>query len=166
MKTSSKLENFPTPYYISLEESVDRQESLKSQFSEYGITNLEGIISKRFDECDDKVTGEQLHILDGGTIGCNVSHLKAIKHWYENTSEDYGFFCEDDLSLEPVQYWNFTWNDFVNNLPSDWGCVQLCSIRSSQIDVKMRERSMYDWSVTAYIITRDYAKKIIDRYIQ
>ena len=25
---------------------------------------------------------------------------------------------------------------------------------------------MYDWSVTAYIITRDYAKKIIDRYIR
>ncbi len=166
MKSSSKLENFPTSYYISLEESVDRQESLKSQFSEYGVTNLNGIISKRFDECDDKVIGEQLHILDGGTIGCNVSHLKAIKHWYENTSEDYGFFCEDDLSLEPVQYWNFTWSDFVNNLPSDWGCVQLCSIRSTQIDVKMRERSMYDWSVTAYIITRDYAKKIIDRYIR
>tara|TARA_S200002703_G_scaffold137239_1_gene126922 strand:- start:126 stop:2261 length:2136 start_codon:yes stop_codon:yes gene_type:complete len=166
MKISSKLENFPTPYYISLEESVDRQESLKSQFSEYGITDLNGIICKRFYECDDKVTGEQLHILEGGTIGCIVSHLNAIKKWYENTSEDYGFFCEDDLSLESVQYWNFTWEDFVNNLPSDWECIQLCCVRSSQIDVKMRERSMSDWSATVYMITRNYAKKIIDRYIR
>lgn len=160
----SKLEGFPTVYYVSLEESEDRRSRLHSQFESYGVQNIVPIISKRFHECDDKVYGEQLHILDGGTIGCIVSHIKAIRKWYEETDEDYAFFCEDDLSLETVQYWNFTWEDFIEALPEDAECVQLCCIRSSQQEVSLRERTMYDWSVTAYIITRDYAKKILDRY--
>ncbi len=160
----SKLEGFPTVYYVSLEESLDRQSNLHNQFESYGVTDLVPIISKRFHECDDKVYGEQLHILDGGTIGCVVSHIKAIKKWYDETDDDYAFFCEDDLSLEPVQYWNFTWNDFIEAIPEDAECVQLCCIRSSQQEVLFRERTMYDWSVTAYIITRDYARKIIERY--
>lgn len=161
-----KLVDFPSVNYISLEESVDRREKLIHQFSDAGINNITGIISKRFHECDDRVYGEQLHILDNGTIGCVVSHIKAIKKWYDETDEDYAFFCEDDLSLETVQYWNFTWNDFIESLPEDAECIQLCCIRTDCDEVKLRERSMYDWSVTAYMITRDYAKRIIDRYCE
>ena len=159
-----KFLDFPRVNYISLEESVERREKLTSQFFDCGIETIHGLISKRFSECDDKVYGEQLHILDDGTTGCVVSHIKMIKKWYEETDEDYAFFCEDDLSLETVQYWNFTWNDFVNILPDDAECVQLCCIKTSYDDIKLRERSMYDWSVTAYILTRDYARKIIERY--
>ena len=163
-KIQNKLENFPTVYYVSLEESSDRRSHLHQQFSSHGVSNLVPIISKRFHECDDKVYGEQLHILDGGTTGCIVSHIKAIRKWYEETDEDYAFFCEDDLSLETIQYWNFTWEEFIEAIPEDAECVQLCCIRSSPEQVKFRERSMYDWSVTAYILTRDYARKIIERY--
>lgn len=163
-KIENKLENFPTVYYVSLEESKDRQSHLHNQFYSYGVTDIVPIISKRFHECDDKVYGKQLHILDPGTIGCVVSHIKAIRKWYDETEDDYAFFCEDDLSLETVQYWNFTWTDFIEAIPEDAECVQLCSVRSSQQDVLFRERTMYDWSVTAYILTRDYARKIIERY--
>ena len=161
---NDKLKNFPSIYYISLEESVDRRENLHRQFEEYGITNLNGIISKRFSECDDIVTGPKVDVLDDGTKGCVVSHLKMIKKWYEETDEDYAFFCEDDLSIETVKYWDFTWEEFIDKLPEDSECVQLCCIRESQEDIRIRERSMYDWSVTAYILTREYAKKIIDKY--
>jgi GR25 family glycosyltransferase involved in LPS biosynthesis len=161
-----KFVDFPSVYYISLEESVDRREKLHKQFLDLGVTNLHGIISKRFHECDDVVYGKQLHILDSGTTGCCISHLKAIKKWYEETEDDYAFFCEDDLSLETVEYWNFTWNDFIENLPEDAECVQLCCINENQQEVKIRNRSMMDWSVTAYILTRDYARKIIETYIE
>lgn len=163
-KPKSKLKDFPNVYYISLEESSDRRESLEKSFSDYGIQNLTPIISKRFSESGDKVSGEQLHILDGGTIGCVVSHLKMIRKWYEETTDEYAFFCEDDLSLETIKDWNFTWKDFINHLPSDWECVQLCCIRPSHDDVSLKDRSMYDWSVTAYIMKRSYARKIIDRH--
>lgn len=161
----NKLNNFPSIYYISLEESEDRRTHLHDQFLSYGIGDLNSIISKRFDECNDKVYGEQLHILDGGTTGCVISHLKAIQKWYNETDEDCGFFCEDDLSLETIEHWNFTWEDFVQSLPENAECVQLTSIRPSHHNIYFRERSMYDWSVTAYIITRDYAQKILQRHV-
>lgn len=165
MDNESKLKGFPSVNYISLEESKIRQQNLKSQFNEYGIHDLNPLISKRFDECDDIVSGPCVDILDSGTKGCVVSHIKMIKKWIDqNNGEKYGFFCEDDLSLESVNYWNFTWEDFIENLPEDAECVQLYCIRDYQRPVKFEERSTSDWSVTAYILTREYAQKIVDQY--
>jgi tetratricopeptide (TPR) repeat protein len=161
----NKLQNFPTTYYMSLEESVDRQKNLTDQFKQYGITPIP-VISKRFSKSDDKVTGKYLHQLNDGTKGCAISHLKAIKEWYDTTDEDYAFFCEDDLSLETIQYWNFTWEEFMDSLPEDTECVQLLTIRDEFKTFSIRERYWNDWAVTAYILGRDYAKRIIDTYIK
>lgn len=161
----SKLQYFPSVYYITLEESVDRQTELENQFKQYDITP-KAIKSKRFAESDDKIVGKYSYQLNDGTKGCCVSHLKAIKTWYDSTEEDYGFFCEDDLSLETVPFWNFTWEQFIEKIPEDAECVQLFSVRDNFDTFKLRERQWNDWGVTAYILTRDYAKKIIDTYIK
>jgi FkbM family methyltransferase len=163
--TIDKLKYFPYSYYISLEESTERQRILHEEFSKYTVDDITPILSKRFAECDDKVKGEMLHILDDGTTGCVISHLKAIEKWYNEKDDGYAFFCEDDLSLETLEYWNFTWNNFIEKLPDDAECVQLTSIRPSHDTICLRERSMYDWSVTAYIMTRDYAQKVLERHV-
>ena len=160
-----KLSQLSNVYYVSLEESEGRRNKLEESFQKHGVKNIKSIISKRFAECDDVVTGKYVDTLNDGTKGCCVSHLKAIKDWYETTDEDYGFFCEDDLSLDTVDYWNFTWNEFIENLPEDWGCVQMLPIRGDYGDIKIRDRYWDDWSVTAYIIKKEYAKYIIDNYI-
>lgn len=161
---NSKLNGLPRVNYITLEESVDRQESLKKQFLSYNVTNICPLISKRFSECDDKIYGPLVDVLDNGTKGCVVSHLKMIKKWYDETDEIYGFFCEDDISLETVKYWDFTWEEFIDSIPEDADCIQLYCIRDSQKEIKFEERSQTDWSVTAYIITREYAEKILNLY--
>ncbi|MFZ9740740.1 MAG: WavE lipopolysaccharide synthesis family protein [Candidatus Nanopelagicaceae bacterium] len=158
------LKNFPRVNYISLEESVDRQKTLESQFKKFGIDTFSPLLSKRFAETDDEVFGSQVHILDNGTKGCVASHIKMIKKWYDETDEEYGFFCEDDISLESVQYWDFSWEQFIEKIPEDIDCVQLYCIRKGQKPVLFESRWQTDWSVTAYILTRDYAKKIIDQY--
>ena len=160
-----KLSQLKSVYYVSLEESENRRYKLEESLKEHGVTNVKSIISKRFAECDDVVTGKYSDTLNDGTKGCCVSHLKAIKEWYENTEEEYGFFCEDDLSFDTVEYWNFTWKEFIDNLPEDWGCIQMLPIRGDYDGIKIRERLWDDWSVTSYIIKRDYAKYIIDNYI-
>jgi glycosyltransferase involved in cell wall biosynthesis len=162
-KTFNPLENFPSVYYVTLEESTDRQNLLESQFNKYGI-KPNAIKSKRFSESNDIITGKYLYQLTGPTQGCIVSHLKAIKKWYESEESDYAFFCEDDLSLQTVEYWNFTWDEFINLLPDDCECVQLMTVRGDFEEIKFRDRIWNDWSETAYIMTRDYAKKIIDSY--
>lgn len=164
-KTSNKLNGLESVYYVSLEECVDRQKNIEDQFAQYNISP-KSIISKRFSECDDVLTGKYLYQLNDGTKGCCVSHLKAIKNWYDTTDDNYGFFCEDDLSLETVDYWDFTWEEFIDSLPEDADCVQLLTIRNNFDTFEIRERYWDDWAATAYILTRDYAKKIIDNYIK
>lgn len=160
----NKLHNFPTPYCVTLEESKDRQQNIINQFQKYDVDVI-FIKSKRFSESNDVITGKYIDQLNDGTKGCVVSHIKAIQLWYENTDESYGFFCEDDLSLETIKYWNFTWEDFISELPDDAECVQLMAIRNQFDRYDIRERYWNDWGATAYIITRDYAKKIIDNYV-
>lgn len=160
---NNKLENFPSVYYVSLEECKDRQQSIERQFAEYGIQPT-AIISKRFAESDDEITGKFLDQMSDGTMGCVVSHLKAIRKWYEETDEDYAFFCEDDLSLETVQYWDFTWEEFIETIPEDVMCVQLLIIRLDYNTFTLRKREWDDWAGTAYIITRNYAKLLVEHY--
>lgn len=164
-KEMNKLQNFPTVYYTTLEESLDRQSSINYQFEKYGINPIP-IISKRYNQDSDIVTGRFLESMNPGTIGCAVSHLKAIKKWYYETDELYAFFCEDDLSLDTVEYWNFTWEEFIESIPEDADCIQLLRLNEGGLsnDFNFRKRKNNDWSVTAYIITRDYAKKIIDEH--
>lgn len=160
----SKLNGFPTVYYLSLEEDIDRRTDLVKQFNEYEVTNVNGIISKRYIECNDILNGTFLHTIDDGAKGCFTSHMRAIKKWLNKTDESIAFFCEDDLSLKTVNYWNFTWNEFVSSLPEDWDCVQLLLVRDEITNIKFRERYWDDWSATAYIVKREYAKKLIDTY--
>ena len=151
--------------YTSLQESSDRRRFLQKSLDSYGI-KYKTYISNRYHESDDKFSGKYLDSLNDGTKGCAASHLKMIKDWYENTDEDYGFFAEDDLSLDTLNYWAFTWEEFLNHTPEDAECIQLLTIRDKYKTYTLRHREWDDWGATAYIITRNYAKKIIDAYIK
>ena len=162
----NKLEGFPQSiWYASLEESGERRENFESQCKKYNIKAIP-LISKRLSESDDIIKGENVYQLNDGTKGCCVSHLKMIKEWYENTEDDYGFFAEDDLSFETVEHWNFSWDEFLETIPDDADCVQLLTVRENYDTFSLRERYWDDWSATAYILTRDYAKKIIETHIK
>ena len=161
----NKLNNFPTIYCASLSESKDRRENVKNSFLTYGIEDINFLLSERQLENDPSVSGELTHLLDLGTIGAAASHLKMIKKWYDETNEPYAFFCEDDLSLQTVQYWNFNWNDFLIELPDNWDCIQLMCIGKNLNSIELRRRYWDDWSVGAYLISRKYAKILIDSFI-
>ena len=162
-----KLKNFPSVNFISIEESEDRRKVLYQQFEKYGITDITPHIYKKYRDEDHK-------IIEGPLVNHNgkgpvTSHLKAIKEWYENTDEPYTFFCEDDLSLDTVKYWNFTWDEFFNSLPENWNIVQVCLIREDMFiffnpEVKLRHRFLCDWSACAYLITRKHAENLIKNY--
>ena len=136
-------------------------------FNEYEIENVTPHIYKRYRDEDHK-------IIEGPLVNHNgkgpvISHLKAIKEWYENTDEPYTFFCEDDLSLDTVKYWNFTWDEFFNSLPENWNIIQLCLIREDMFcffnpEVKLINRCWCDWSACSYLISRKHAENLIKNY--
>lgn len=164
MYIDEKFIEFPEVYYISFIANTDRRNLLELQLKKRNITNLTPIISTV--EIDEKniVTGTFINNLSFKEISCVAAHLKAIKTWYLNSNSTYAIFFEDDVTLETSNFWNFTWKDFVNRLPENWDCIQLVCIREKNIDMYLRKRIWNDWSVAAYMITRDYAKFLIELY--
>jgi len=158
-----KFDNFPVVYYISFETSNDRRDELESQFRSNNIS-YKSVITYRIDDEKRVVKGQFLHQLDKPTMGCTTSHLVAIKDWFNNSDDPYGIFFEDDVTLITSKYWNFSWNDFMNRLPQNWDCIQMLCVRENLNDIKFQKRKWDDWAVTAYMITRDYAKKLIQQY--
>lgn len=161
-----KLRDFPPVHFISIEESADRRNSLLRKLNSHGIKNITGHIFKRYQEGDCNLKGERVKDLRLESKGPLTSHLKAIKKWHLDTNEPCAFFCEDDISLETVKYWNFTWSEFFESLPDDWGCVQLAWIRERffHFGHKLRNRCWCDWSGCAYLLSREHARKLIEAY--
>lgn len=74
---------FDKIFYINLAKDVDRNESIIAQFNEFGITNYERVEAIQVVEQQELSTyrnfinKDERYILN--SIGCRLSHLKAIK---------------------------------------------------------------------------------------
>jgi len=165
MNLQEKLYQFPVVNYISFEDDVQRRTLLERQMNDYGLAYNAHISTREQDE-NAIVNGN--HLSDLSKLGkyCLLSHLRAIKKWYYNSNEAIGFFAEDDISFETVNYWNFTFNEFLTTVPQDWQCIQLAVVKKEKekVSFQVKKRDWDDWSVTAYLIKREYAKYLIDRF--
>ena len=172
---SNKLNGLKSVNCISLESSKERQIKTINEFNKFGVTTK--IVSAYDGRIVDyknnpMVQGWFLNQMDSGSIATILSHLKAIKDWYNNTNEDYGFFCEDDLLISNANNWSFNWNNLIDNLPKDWKAIQLSLIKElnnensyiKETDIKLKIRKWNNWSCSSYIITRSYAKELLDKY--
>jgi len=184
MTIKEKLENFPRVYWLSLPESLERHDFIINQFNKYGIKHklVEPYNGKLTDYMNSSIVkvgyltqedeyGNIVPIMNSGITAVSMSHLKMIKEWYDNSdeSEEYGFMGEDDMLLNSIDSWNFTWNDVINKLPKNWEIVQLNIIRGEGMSnkyMKFQLRFQYNWGGAAYIIKRSWAKYIIEKYIE
>ena len=161
----SKLEKAPKIICITTDGADYRINNFIDQCNKY---NINYIIEKfkLYKDSNIILTGKHLDKIHENSKGPVSSHLLAIKNWLENSNEELGLVVEDDISFDTVQYWNFNFSDFIEYLPQDWECVQLSCIRDffDNIDIKLRLRLNSDWGCQAYLIKREYAKKLIDKY--
>ena len=96
-----------------------------------------------------------------GEVGCVTSHLKALKHWLENSEDSCLLVMEDDCDLDVVKHWPFTWKDFYSKAPYDYDVIQLAIINPAQVHMKLHRRFINDFSTACYMITRHHAQKLI-----
>ena len=161
----NKLEGLPTIHYISLEESLDRRTNLENWFQKYNITNYVPHLFKRFEKYNHNLIGTNVHLLAEHSKGPITSHLRLLRELYETYDDEYFLIVEDDLSLETVEHWNFTWKQFYQNLPKDWNGIQLTIVREYNVKAySFEERRDKDWCVAGYLIKRNYAKYLLDLY--
>jgi GR25 family glycosyltransferase involved in LPS biosynthesis len=171
---SEKLKNFPSVNYTSLRESADRRAYMQNQFDHYGITKTNVYLTERFEKISDyvQVTGTGLCMPEVHTqMGTIISHINLLRNWYISTDEEYAIFCEDDVSFESIKHWNFTWDEFVQNLPEYWNGVQLTKVMmpycnpagDPNLSLKITRGR---WWGAHSLLRRPYVKVLLDRVCQ
>lgn len=167
-KSAYKLKGFPHVYWLNLDSDINRKEYMENQFKYWEIENHTRIsgYDGRVEDVSDNIKGIFPENISQNELGCCLSHLKAIKHFYENSEDDYCLIVEDDVSFDTVKYWNFTWKNFFSLIPYDWDCVQLTTICTGDIHVKLHLKFINDFSAAIYLISRHHASKIIKNHIR
>ena len=167
-KSSYKLNYIPPIYYVNLDDQTDRKKYVEDHFKYWGIENYTRIsgYDGREDDLSDIIKGRYPERMTSGEVGCTTSHLKAIKYWYDTSDSQHALIMEDDIDLELVKFWNFSWNEVMANLPYDWDVVQLAIICTGSIHVKLHRRFVNDFSTACYLINRHHAEKLIKFHVR
>ena len=167
-KSSYKLNYIPPIYYVNLDDQTDRKKYVEDHFKYWGIENYTRIsgYDGREDDLSDIIKGRYPERMTSGEVGCTTSHLKAIKHWYDTSDSQHALIMEDDIDLELVKFWNFSWNEVMANLPYDWDVIQLAIICTGSIHVKLHRRFVNDFSTACYLINRHHAEKLIKFHVR
>ena len=167
-KSLYKLKNLPPIYYLNLDGQPERRQYMENQFKYWEIEDYTRIpaYDGREDDLSEIIKGRYPDNMSTSEIGCTTSHLKAMKYWMETSDSSYAIFMEDDVDLQTVRFWNFTWSDFISKVPYDWDVIQLAIICTGDLHVKLHKRFINDFSTAAYMITRHHAEKLLKFHIR
>lgn len=145
-----------TFYWINLDKSVDRREKTEKVFKKHKVKNV------------------RVSAIDGGSNkqdrvdACALSHIKAIKTFYES-GEEVGVICEDDLSFEHKKYWRNSLDGVIRDAPEDWEILQIGLIvgffwplaivtKTTKLYIPYHD---YFSSTIGYVINRKGAEKLL-----
>ena len=167
-KAAYKLKNIAPIYYLNLDGQPERKEYMEDQFRYWEIENYTRISAYdgREDDLSDIIKGRYPDNMTSGEIGCTTSHLKVLQHWIETSDSPYAVIMEDDVDLQLVRFWDFTWSDFAAKVPYDYDVIQLAIICTGDLHVKLHKRFVNDFSTAAYMITRHHAEKILKHHVR
>ena len=168
-KSAHKLKGLPPIYYLNLDEHSERRKYMEDQFEYWEIENYTRISA--YDGRDGRDLGDILkgRYPDGmssGEVGCTTSHLKAMKHFLENSDAPCLMMMEDDCDISTVLYWPFVWKDFYSKIPYDYDVIQLAVINLQSIHMQLHRRFVNDFSTACYLITRRHCQKLIDLHVR
>ena len=109
-KSAFKLKGLPAIYWLNLDADENRRFYMEEQFKYWEITNHTRIsgYDAREDDVSGYLKGRIPDNVSQPELGCCMSHLKAIKHFYEETDDEYCMILEDDVDFSTVRYWNST----------------------------------------------------------
>ena len=163
-KLINNLNNFPKVLILSIPENKSRQQSLINDCKRYNL-DIEIFECLKYPECNSKFTANY-KLVTPHNIGVTCGYIKMLKYWYDNYTEDYAFFCEDDIDFTISDKWGFTWDHFMNELDSKWSIVQtvVVTARPSNLDCNLSKKKKDEWSITGNLIKRDYCKYLLDQY--
>jgi hypothetical protein len=162
-----KLDGFGPVYVINMERSTERKQYIQEHFEKYKISNYYFVdaIDGSKQNVNDMLVNSVSPILSDGEAACSVSHIKAINQWLQESDSEYAIIAEDDVSFETVDFWDFTWKDFLSSVNKKYDILQMAIINNFIVNPRLHLREYLDWSASAYLIKRSFAEKIINRHL-
>ena len=90
-KSVYKLQNIGPIYCINLDGQPERWEYMENQFKYWDIKNYHRISAYdgREDDLGDILKGRYPDMMTSGEVGCVTSHLRAVRHFIEETDDPY-----------------------------------------------------------------------------
>jgi len=161
------LDHLPPLYYINLDHRSEKRAYMEQLLSSHQlqgtrISATNGLV----DNSDLLHEGVIPARLKPTEIACTISHLRAIREWLTTSDTETALICEDDLSLDTVQHWPFTWRHVMDQLPYYWDIFQCCityhPLHPPIISLHLHQTT--DFSNVAYVIRRSYAEKLMRLY--
>lgn len=161
-----KLKGIGPIFWINLDCQTDRQKHMNDLFDFYEIENtrISAINAQGENDVSEFLIGKFPELVSQGELACTMSHLKAIKYFYEKTDLDYIIICEDDIVFDTVPYWPFTWNEFMHRAPHDWDALQCAITSTKNLRVNLHPRLINDFCAAFYLVTRHHASKLLRLY--
>ena len=169
-KAAFKLKGIPPIYYLNLDEP-GRSKNLYGEPIYIGRLKTMNVSLHMDDGRGDNdlaeiIKGRYPDNMSSGEIGCTTSHLKALTKFLE-TDAPCALIVEDDLDLQVVRCWNFTWKDFYSLIPYDYDVIQLAIICTGSLHVALHKRFVNDFSTAAYLISRRRsAEKLVHFHVR
>lgn len=168
-KIINKLDGFGPLYIINLKRRTDRYDRMMNLINKNNITDYTFIEAvdgnENIDHLIDNIEQKHRSIPTMLEVATTISHIKAIEHWINTSDTEYAIFAEDDLSDETVQYWGWTWKEFISAINFDYDVLQLCQTQFTKTDHRVHTRMRTDYSAGLYILKREHAKGILNRMI-
>lgn len=162
----NKLDGLEPVYVINMEKSKNRKQYVIEHFDKYNISNYTFVnaVDGEKESLESLVHGIDALPLSKGEIATSLSHLKAIEQWLVTSSSEYAIIVEDDISFETSEYWDFSWKDFISSIDKNYDILQLVIINNFTVNPRLHLREFLDWSAAAYLIKREYAKKLVGKH--
>ena len=173
MKT--KLSGIDAIYWINLDRSTDRKQSMETMFQDAEFADIPKIRITAIDGKNadiSKILRDTPLIKTPYEYACTLSHLEAIRQFAE-TDAEIALILEDDVCLDFKPYWRKSVQEVMSAAPQDWDILQLCYI-TDEIGIHLFDstdyikyiRPQHLFSTAAYIITNRAAKKLIQDVYQ
>jgi hypothetical protein len=168
-----KLKGFPHIRYLNLDSREDRNQYMIDHFQKYGITDYVRVSADRYGPHNYEIWKKQLTI--AGTdkyirkdnicyVSILINQFQSIIDWYNSNISETCIIAEDDLNMDTLKFWPFTWEYFVSKLPCNWDCVQMQVIGGQWVPMGLTKRTRNNHGATAYLINRRYVEKLIQMH--
>lgn len=157
------LKNNIVKYYINLDRSRDRRDSIEKNFPD--AIRIEACDGLKLHEYVDVIVPKKTVSMPT-ELGCTLSHLRSIRCAYLNDLDEV-LIIEDDLLNPYEDKWVKTLRQMIDNRPENSNCV----IFNSNNPLVYEENNEYIpwkqgyWGTGCYWLNRTGIKILYDRYV-